>query len=69
VPDLVTVLAEYDVGDVLVAGWDDADLAALAPEEPAAEKPARKEENHCPYCGRYMSDKLLAAHAKREGRT
>jgi hypothetical protein len=68
VPDLVNVLGEYDTGEVLVAGWDDVDLSALAPDEPAPEKPARKQENHCPYCGRYMSDKLLAAHAKREAK-
>lgn len=72
VPDLVSVLADYDAGDVLVAGWNDADLAALAAlslDEAPPDKPAKKEENHCPYCGRYMSDKLMAAHAGREGRS
>lgn len=66
VPDLVSVLAEFDASEALLAGWDDADLAALAPDEPEPEKPPRKQENHCPYCGRYMSEKLLAAHRKRE---
>jgi ParB-like chromosome segregation protein Spo0J len=68
VPDLVSVLEAYDASEVLVAGWDDADLASLAPDEPAPEKPPKKEENHCPHCGRYMSAKLMAAHAKREAR-
>lgn len=68
VPDLVSVLADYDAGEALMAGWDDADLAALAPEEPEPEKAKKPQENHCPYCGRYMSAKLLAAHKKREER-
>jgi ParB-like chromosome segregation protein Spo0J len=68
VPDLVSALAAYDASEAMVAGWDDADLAALAPDEPPPEKLPNKQENRCPYCGRYMSEKLLAAHAKREAR-
>jgi len=65
VPELASVLADYDGVESLVAGWDDAAVAALEPEEPASPKPTRKDENHCPHCGRYMSERLMAAHGKR----
>jgi hypothetical protein len=71
-PELHAQLAEYSSDEALLAGWDDAALVALATEDPAPVKPVKKvktEDNHCPYCGRYMSDKLMAAHAKREGQS
>lgn len=67
VPELATLLHDFEAADQVLAGWDDADLDALAPPEPPPPKPPKKQENHCPYCGRYMSEKLMAAHKKRAG--
>lgn len=64
-PELHALLASYDAIELPVAGWSEDDLAAMAPDAPPTKRP-KKEENHCPYCGRYMSDKLMAAHTKRE---
>lgn len=67
-PELKTLLTELDEATAVIAGWDELDLAKLGAEAEAREQRARdraKDDNHCPHCGRYMSAKLQALHAKR----
>ena len=68
VPELHELLSGYDLEDTTLAGWDEADVAKLGPDEDddadggVASGNGKKDDNHCPHCGRYMSAKMKAAH-------